>query len=74
MRKVSVFQYLPALISLEFTEAGVRCALFNNSVIVFVADVISRHFSAIQGLSLKGNRLRSLDYISTLVYVAPKVV
>uniref|UniRef100_A0A915DW90 Nuclear RNA export factor 1 n=1 Tax=Ditylenchus dipsaci TaxID=166011 RepID=A0A915DW90_9BILA len=58
----------------NFTDANVHCPLFNNAIMVHVADVISSHLGSIQGLSIKGNRLRSLDFVATLVYVAPKVV
>lgn len=41
---------------------------------VHVADIVNRNFATIQGLSLKGNRLRLLDFTSTLVFAAPHVV
>ncbi|KAI1727416.1 nuclear RNA export factor 1 [Ditylenchus destructor] len=58
----------------KFADAGVHCALFNNAVMVHVADIVNRNFATIQGLSLKGNRLRLLDFTSTLVFAAPHVV
>ncbi|KAF7638092.1 hypothetical protein Mgra_00002544 [Meloidogyne graminicola] len=48
--------------------------LIHNSVVVTIADYVSRHLANIKGIRLNNNNLRTLDFVSSLVYAAPKVV
>lgn len=57
-----------------FADKNIRFFLFNNAVMVVVSNLIGREFSTLTGISLKNNRLRSLDFASSLVYSAPNIV
>ncbi|KAK0410784.1 hypothetical protein QR680_005320 [Steinernema hermaphroditum] len=57
----------------EFKSHGIMVALTRNEVMIAVADIIDELFSGITALSLKNNRLRTLDYVANLIYRAPKV-
>ncbi|TKR60560.1 hypothetical protein L596_027789 [Steinernema carpocapsae] len=57
----------------EFTQKNIMASLTRNEVMVAVADIIDEHFSGIRALSLRNNRLRTLDYVANLLYRAPKV-
>jgi len=57
-----------------FVEKRLRCHLFNNAVMVAISDYIGEKFPDIRGISLKNNRLRCLDYVSSLVFTSPNVI
>ncbi|KAH7707721.1 TAP domain-containing protein, partial [Aphelenchoides avenae] len=56
-----------------FAAKGVHAPLFQNGIMIAVAEVVREKYSDIRSLSLKGNRLRSLDFVSSLVFRAPNV-
>nr|CAD2191801.1 unnamed protein product [Meloidogyne enterolobii] len=41
---------------------------------VTISDYVSRHLANIKGIRLNNNNLRTLDFVSSLVYAAPNVV
>ncbi|KAL7074620.1 hypothetical protein ACQ4LE_005521 [Meloidogyne hapla] len=67
---LSSFQSDPLFQKLNETPRG----LIHNSVIVTVADYVSRNLANIKGIRLNNNNLRTLDFVSSLVYAAPNVV
>ncbi|KAH7716608.1 TAP domain-containing protein [Aphelenchoides avenae] len=56
-----------------FTSKGVHAPLFQNGIMIAVAEVVREKYAGIRSLSLKGNRLRSLDFASSLAFRAPNV-
>lgn len=67
---LSSFQSDPLFQKLNETPRG----LIHNSVMVTISDYVSRHLAHIKGIRLNNNNLRTLDFVSSLVYAAPNVV
>uniref|UniRef100_A0A1I8AU22 TAP-C domain-containing protein n=1 Tax=Steinernema glaseri TaxID=37863 RepID=A0A1I8AU22_9BILA len=57
----------------EFRKHGIAVALTRNEVMIAIADIIDEHFSGITALSLRNNRLRTLDYVANFICRAPKI-
>uniref|UniRef100_A0A0N5AK00 Nuclear RNA export factor 1 n=1 Tax=Syphacia muris TaxID=451379 RepID=A0A0N5AK00_9BILA len=51
-----------------FRESSMHISLNRNNVMMSVVDLIDKHFGDITALSVKGNRLRFLDYFANLTY------
>ncbi|KAL3097781.1 hypothetical protein niasHS_000516 [Heterodera schachtii] len=57
-----------------FERSQLSYGLFHNHVVVAVANLIAQNFPSIRGIRLNNNSLRTLDFLSCLVYAAPNVV
>ncbi|KAI3415929.1 hypothetical protein GPALN_005492 [Globodera pallida] len=58
----------------SFERNHLSYGLIHNHVVVAVANFVARNFPSIRGIRLNNNNLRTLDFVSCLVYAAPNVV